>query len=58
MSQRLIYIQYSAIVGFIMCLGPLSCDLMGFRGAGGSGAAGMYVGLRHLADLLRVVVTN
>lgn len=31
----------SAIVGFIMCLGPLSCDLMGWRGAGGGGAASM-----------------
>ncbi|KAK6080906.1 GPR1/FUN34/YaaH-class plasma membrane protein [Seiridium cupressi] len=30
-----------AIVGFVMCLGPLSCDLMGWRGAGGSGAAGI-----------------
>ncbi|KAI1335811.1 GPR1/FUN34/YaaH-class plasma membrane protein-like protein [Xylariaceae sp. FL0016] len=28
-----------AIVGFILSLGPFSCDLMGWRGAGGSGAA-------------------
>ncbi|KAH6647151.1 GPR1/FUN34/YaaH-class plasma membrane protein [Truncatella angustata] len=28
-----------ALVGFVMCLGPLSCDLMGWRGAGGGGAA-------------------
>ncbi|RDW68346.1 hypothetical protein BP5796_09003 [Coleophoma crateriformis] len=29
-----------ALIGFLMCLTPLSCDLMGWRGAGGSGAAG------------------
>ncbi|KAF7559289.1 hypothetical protein G7046_g4862 [Stylonectria norvegica] len=28
-----------ALVGFLLALGPLSCDLMGWRGAGGSGAA-------------------
>ncbi|KAH8662580.1 hypothetical protein BX600DRAFT_437959 [Xylariales sp. PMI_506] len=28
-----------AVVGFIICLGPLACDLMGWRGAGGTGAA-------------------
>ncbi|KAI0011439.1 hypothetical protein F4779DRAFT_615680 [Xylariaceae sp. FL0662B] len=27
------------ILGFIISLGPLSCDLMGWRGAGGGGAA-------------------
>ncbi|QSZ33177.1 hypothetical protein DSL72_002763 [Monilinia vaccinii-corymbosi] len=32
-----------AIVGFLISLSPLSCDLMGWRGAGGGGAAGMYV---------------
>lgn len=32
-----------AIIGFLMCLGPLSCDLMGWRGAGGSGAANSAV---------------
>jgi hypothetical protein len=32
-----------AIVGFLISLTPLSCDLMGWRGAGGSGAASMYV---------------
>ena len=32
-------------MGFCMCLTPLSCDLMGWRGAGGDGAAGMYVSL-------------
>lgn len=30
-------------MGFLISLSPLSCDLMGWRGAGGSGAAGMYV---------------
>lgn len=29
----------SALVGFLLSLTPLSCDLMGWRGAGGSGAA-------------------
>lgn len=29
------------IVGFLLALTPLSCDLMGWRGAGGSGAAGI-----------------
>ncbi|KHJ32636.1 putative gpr1 fun34 -class plasma membrane protein [Erysiphe necator] len=30
-----------ALVGFLICLSPLACDLMGWRGAGGNGAAGM-----------------
>ncbi|KAK2004399.1 GPR1/FUN34/YaaH-class plasma membrane protein [Colletotrichum falcatum] len=30
-----------AIVGFLLSLTPLACDLMGWRGAGGSGAAGI-----------------
>ncbi|ESZ92125.1 hypothetical protein SBOR_7504 [Sclerotinia borealis F-4128] len=30
-----------AIVGFLISLSPLSCDLMGWRGAGGNGAAGI-----------------
>lgn len=30
-----------ALLGFLLCLSPLSCDLMGWRGAGGNGAAGM-----------------
>ncbi|KAK2779593.1 gpr1 fun34 -class plasma membrane protein [Colletotrichum kahawae] len=30
-----------AIVGFLISLTPLCCDLMGWRGAGGSGAAGI-----------------
>lgn len=29
----------SALIGFLISLSPLSCDLMGFRGAGGNGAA-------------------
>ncbi|CAJ2513944.1 Uu.00g020630.m01.CDS01 [Anthostomella pinea] len=32
-----------AICGFVMSLGPLSCDLMGWRGAGGNGAASIPV---------------
>ncbi|KAF2801392.1 uncharacterized protein BDZ99DRAFT_239685 [Mytilinidion resinicola] len=28
-----------ALIGFLLSLSPLSCDLMGWRGAGGSGAA-------------------
>lgn len=31
-----------AIVGFLLSLSPLSCDLMGWRGAGGNGAASVY----------------
>lgn len=30
-----------SIVGFLLALSPLSCDLMGWRGAGGNGAASM-----------------
>ncbi|OIW22877.1 gpr1-like plasma membrane protein [Coniochaeta ligniaria NRRL 30616] len=30
-----------ALVGFLIALTPLSCDLMGWRGAGGNGAAGI-----------------
>lgn len=29
----------SALVGFLLSLTPLSCDLMGWRGAGGNGAS-------------------
>ncbi|KAK5997773.1 Protein alcS [Cladobotryum mycophilum] len=32
-----------AIVGFLLSLTPLSCDLMGWRGAGGNGAASIAV---------------
>jgi hypothetical protein len=31
----------SALLGFLLSLSPLSADLMGWRGAGGNGAAGM-----------------
>jgi uncharacterized protein len=31
----------SCLVGFLLSLSPLSCDLMGWRGAGGNGAAGI-----------------
>jgi len=30
-----------ALLGFLLSLSPLSCDLMGWRGAGGNGAAGI-----------------
>lgn len=30
-----------SVVGFLLALSPLSCDLMGWRGAGGNGAASM-----------------
>ncbi|OBT61445.1 hypothetical protein VE03_08949 [Pseudogymnoascus sp. 23342-1-I1] len=30
-----------ALIGLLLALTPLSCDLMGWRGAGGSGAASM-----------------
>lgn len=33
----------SALVGFLLAFTPLTCDLMGWRGAGGSGAASKYV---------------
>ncbi|KAI0473564.1 hypothetical protein GGR56DRAFT_695925 [Xylariaceae sp. FL0804] len=32
-----------AIAGFITSLGPFSCDIMGWRGAGGSGAASIPI---------------
>jgi hypothetical protein len=32
--------RYSALIGFLLSLTPLSMDLMGWRGAGGNGAAG------------------
>ena len=33
----------SGIGGFLLAATPLSCDLMGWRGAGGNGAATTYV---------------
>ncbi|KAF2091560.1 GPR1/FUN34/YaaH-class plasma membrane protein-like protein [Saccharata proteae CBS 121410] len=32
-----------ALIGFLLSLSPLSCDLMGWRGSGGSGAASIGV---------------
>jgi uncharacterized protein len=32
-----------AIIGFLLSLTPLSCELMGWRGSGGSGSATMLV---------------
>lgn len=34
---------YSALAGFVISLGPLAADLMGWRGAGGSGSASIPV---------------
>lgn len=31
--------HFQALLGFLLSLSPLSCDLMGWRGAGGSGIA-------------------
>ncbi|KAH6976981.1 GPR1/FUN34/yaaH family-domain-containing protein [Ilyonectria robusta] len=43
-----------ALVGFLLAFTPLSCDLMGWRGAGGSGAAsnGAYVFMGGLLMLV------
>ncbi|KAI9821211.1 MAG: hypothetical protein M1827_003945 [Pycnora praestabilis] len=43
-----------AILGFLLSLTPLSCDLMGWRGAGGNGAAstGVYYFMGGLLMLL------
>lgn len=30
-------------MGFLISLTPLTCDLMGWRGAGGTGASDMFV---------------
>ncbi|EFX04936.1 gpr1-like plasma membrane protein [Grosmannia clavigera kw1407] len=45
-----------ALVGFIMALTPLSCDLMGWRGAGGSGAA--EIGAYYFFGGLLQVITG
>ena len=34
-----------ALIGFVLSLTPLSCDLMGWRGAGGTGAASTGISL-------------
>lgn len=46
-----------AISGFILSLTPLSCTLMGWRGAGGNGAAnvGVYVGFGGILMILGAV---
>jgi hypothetical protein len=31
------------LLGLCLALTPLACNLMGWRGAGGTGAAGMFV---------------
>ena len=31
------------LLGYLLSLSPLACDLMGWRGAGGDGAASMSV---------------
>lgn len=40
-SSILDWLRRSALVGFLLSLTPLSCVLMGWRGAGGSGAASL-----------------
>lgn len=53
-----------AIAGFVLCLTPLSCDLMGWRGAGGNGAASIPVYffqggiLMNLGGLLEWILGN
>ena len=41
--QMQLLITGRALIGFVLSLTPLSCDLMGWRGAGGNGAASMRV---------------
>jgi len=43
-----------AVIGFVLSLTPLSCDLMGWRGAGGNGAASIGAFL-FFGGLLMVV---
>ncbi|KAH7002574.1 GPR1/FUN34/yaaH family-domain-containing protein [Ilyonectria destructans] len=53
-----------ALIGFLLCLTPLSCDLMGWRGAGGLGAASIpvyfFMGgvLMFLSGILEWVLGN
>ncbi|KAH8797940.1 hypothetical protein F5884DRAFT_687550 [Xylogone sp. PMI_703] len=53
-----------ALLGFLLSLTPLSCDLMGWRGAGGNGAAGIgsyfFFGglLMTLGGLLEFILGN
>ncbi|KAJ3519832.1 hypothetical protein NM208_g13967 [Fusarium decemcellulare] len=53
-SQWLIKKTNSALVGFLLAFTPLACDLMGWRGAGGSGAAsnGVYI---FMGGLLMII---
>lgn len=39
--------NFRALIGFLMSLTPVSCALMGWRGAGGLGAAEVQVALSH-----------
>jgi len=53
-----------ALLGFLLSLSPLSCDLMGWRGSGGNGAAGVatyyFFGglLMMLGGLLEFILGN
>ncbi|MCJ1225482.1 hypothetical protein MMC12_002131 [Toensbergia leucococca] len=53
-----------ALLGFLLSLSPLACDLMGWRGAGGDGAAGtgtyVYIGglLMFTGGLLEFFLGN
>ncbi len=38
-----VLIHYSALVGFLLSLTPLSCEIMGWRGASATGASGIGV---------------
>lgn len=46
--------MYSALIGFLLSLTPLSWTLMGWRGAGGSGAAS--IGWYYFAGGLLMVL--
>lgn len=46
----------SALVGFLLSLTPLSCDLMGWRGAGGNGAAD--IGTNNLQTSIGARIAN
>ncbi|KAJ9635891.1 hypothetical protein H2199_008244 [Coniosporium tulheliwenetii] len=47
-----------ALVGFLISLSPLSCDLMGLRGAGGNGAAGTATFRSKITDAEQWVIGN
>ena len=48
---------FRAVSGFLLSLTPLSCTLMGWRGAGGNGAAniGVYLGFGGVLMILGAV---